>query len=182
MIQNSSLKSARPLNFKCNPTNTQLVNFVNPSYSQAVSVNMPTLQAKTVPNFYPQTSLYDRYNRNNLYFRDCERRDIIPLTKNIVIHQEQLSEYYFHYLEIWHQKQHERLKKTKLNKLITKKLIKSLIELKKYLPKAEGSNQLQENTYRTRLCLTTKKWKNINENKRKSILAKLRGRLLKLNK
>ena len=150
MIQNSSLKSARPLNFKYNHTNTQLLNFVNTNYSQALSVNIPTIQQKTAPAFYLQTSLYDRYNRNNLYLRDCERRDIIPLMKNIVIHQEHLSEYFLFYLEIWHMKQPKKLKKIKLQKTITRKLIKSFLQPKRYLLKVGTISQPQDSTFRTR--------------------------------
>lgn len=150
MIQNSSLKSARPLNFKCNPTNTQLLNFVNTNYSQAVSVNVPTIQQKTAPAFYPQTSLYDRYNRNNLYLRDCERRDIISLMKNIVIHQEQLSEYFCFYSETQHMKQLKKLKRIKLKKVINRKLMKDLLRLKRYSLKVVLNNQPQENTSKIR--------------------------------
>lgn len=76
----------RPINFQHNTTNAQIYEFVNNNRSQALSVNAPTMPFKTAPSFYPQTSLFDRYNRLNVYLRDCDRRDLILLTKNVVIH------------------------------------------------------------------------------------------------
>ena len=74
----------RPLHFN---NKTDMHSFVYGNQSQAVSMSVPF--APPPPKTYhslPQTSLFDRYNRCNLYLRDCDERDLTTLTKNIVMH------------------------------------------------------------------------------------------------
>lgn len=66
--------------------------FVYGNPSQAYSVNIPQAPHRSHQNVQ-QTSLFDRYNRQNLYLRDCDERDIIHLSKNIVVHEEPLTGY-----------------------------------------------------------------------------------------
>lgn len=96
-VQNNSSRG-RPLNynnrvdmhsFVYGSSHLQ-VNPTNPS--QAVSMSIP--QAMVVPpkphfnvRSDTQTSLFDRYNKGNLYLRDCDERDLIQLNKNVVLHE-----------------------------------------------------------------------------------------------
>jgi len=76
-------KSQRPLLFN---SKADLHHFVYGNASQADSLNIPITAARTVPSFYPNTSLFDRYNKLNLLLSDCDPRDIQLLTKNIIVH------------------------------------------------------------------------------------------------
>ena len=60
--------------------------FVYGNQSQAVSMSVPFAPIPKTYHSHSQTSLFDRYNRCNLYLRDCDERDLTTLTKNIVMH------------------------------------------------------------------------------------------------
>ena len=86
-MQNSSLKN-RPLNYKpLNFSKADIHSFVHGNPSQAISVRVPTNYEK--PNI---SSLFDRYNRCNLCLRDCDQQDLNLVSKNIVIHEEPISQ------------------------------------------------------------------------------------------
>ncbi len=76
----------RPLLFTTNPSKADMHFFVHGNTSQAYSVNIPTIAPRTAPSFLPNTSLFDRYHKTNLFLRDCDPRDITVLSKNIVAH------------------------------------------------------------------------------------------------
>lgn len=85
MLENSSAKS-RPMVYNHKPNRAELYSLVHGNPSQAYSVNAPSI-AFPAPAPQQQTSLFDRYNRMNLYLRDCDERDLIPVTKNIVMYE-----------------------------------------------------------------------------------------------
>lgn len=89
MLENSSAKS-RPMVYNYKPNKAELYSLVHGNPSQALSVNVPSM-AFPIPPPQQNTSLFDRYNRLNLYLRDCDEKDLIPLTKNIVMYEENLS-------------------------------------------------------------------------------------------
>ena len=84
-MQNKSDRN-RPLHYN---NKTDMHSFVYGNPSQAVSVSIPFAPQPVARTAMPQqqhTSLFDRYNRSNLYLRDCDERDLTCLTKNIVMH------------------------------------------------------------------------------------------------
>lgn len=99
-MQNSSQKSTpRPLVYN---NKAGIVQFVMGNASQAHSVSLPFdpsrtgpnfQHAGTMPNFQAHSSLFDQYNRNALLLRDCDRRDITVLHKNLVLSEQPLSAY-----------------------------------------------------------------------------------------
>ena len=74
--------------------------FVYGNQSQAVSISVPFApQPKNYSFQQSHTSLFDRYNRGNLYLRDCQERDLNVLGRNIVVHQEGISGYGLSYFQ-----------------------------------------------------------------------------------
>jgi hypothetical protein len=70
----------RPLLFQ---SKADIHHFVHGNAIQADSLSIPVA---ATPSFYPNTSLFDRYNKINLWLSDCDPRDVQMLTKNIIIH------------------------------------------------------------------------------------------------
>lgn len=90
-MQNSSHKSSpRPFVYR---TKADIQQFVMGNASQAYSVNLPFEPPRTAPNFHPASSLFDRYNRNNLLLRECDAKDVTTLHKNLIMAEQPLSRY-----------------------------------------------------------------------------------------
>lgn len=66
--------------------------FVHGNNSQTSSMNIPTYPQKPSPSFYPNSSLFDRYNKPGLLLRDCDAKDVIQLNKNLIMYEQPISE------------------------------------------------------------------------------------------
>lgn len=81
-IMQKNNPEVRPLLYSNKPSKADIHSFVHGNPSQAISINI----TPSYPAPHYGTSLFDRYNRSNLYLRDCDERDLLPLSKNLVIH------------------------------------------------------------------------------------------------